>query len=168
MIDVVYGSGSFLTSILPIVLFFLMFVVFIFGYSFWMGKAEKNINLKSLGIIKTVVPILIFGSLFFAPDFLGNLFTSSEKGLTSSQYETFLSKGSSTLQIRSKDPNLKSEKMFFRIKKGSSTLYVKPLNAISLDEENLKIYANFSSLKRTTYGERELVVSKKSLNFRNK
>lgn len=168
MIDVVYGSGSFLTSILPIVLFFLMFVVLIFGYSFWMGRAEKNINSKSLGIIKTVVPILIFGSLFFAPDFLGNLFTSSEKGLTSSQYETFLSKGSSTLQIRSKDPNLKSEKMFFRIKKGSSTLYVKPLNAISLDEENLKIYANFSSSKRTTYGERELVVSKKSLNFRNK
>lgn len=156
MITVVYGYGSIFYSILEFILLFIVVIFLIRIFSVWMGKVGKKVNIKHAGI-------MLFLMLMFVPSFVGGWFSLFEKGLTASQYETFIESGN--LKIRSKDPNLKSEKMLFHIKKGSKHLYTKDVRLISLNDDLLIIDPNFNSSK--AYENLPLTISKKSLNFRD-
>lgn len=58
------------------------------------------------------------------------------------QYETSIS--GSVLSIKSKDPKLKSEKMYVRIKERAVIQFTQKLEVASLDEQRLIVYVEWS------------------------
>ena len=108
-----------------------------------------------------------------------NIFTWEGNKLSESQYETFITEDS-FLKIKSKDPKLKSDKMFFRIKKGTQTQFTNELKMTPLAEQYLTVYVRWSHVSGNTvyigqYKSRsdskkvdEFIVLKKSLNLQEK
>ena len=157
MITVVYGYGSIFYSILEFILLFLIVIFLIRLFNVWMKRAGKKLNVKHAAII-------LFLMLMFIPNLFSGLFSLFTPGLKTSQYETFMESGSHKLRIRSKDPNLKSEKMLFYIKKGVKRSYTKDIRVLSLSGDLLIVDPDFSS---SAHDNLPITISKRSLNFRD-
>lgn len=174
MIDVVYSPGGSWGMFFSSVSLFVLVIGLIVTYNILI-KLKIHISKKVKQIIGTVIFVLFFIAVFKP----FNIFTWEGNRLSESQYETFITEDS-FLKIESKDPKLKSDKMFFRIKKGTQTQFTNELKMTPLDEQYLTVYVRWSHGSGNTvyigqYKSRsdsrkvdEFIVLKKSLNLQEK
>lgn len=165
MIDVVYSPNGNWGLALPWLVAFLVITIGSFAiYIIIVKFFKKYMSKKAQNKIATIMFFVYAFTLMFTP--LERFITENknELSLSKSQYETVLT--GSILGIQSKDPKLKTDKMYFRIKKGSATQFVERLEASPLDEQNLIVYVKWSDHhKNSTDKVVEVVVSKESLNL---
>lgn len=163
MIDVIYNPYGAWSLIAPV--FVTVLLIIIGPDAIYKGLTiilKDRVNEKTQ---KTITHVSLFVSIFIIA---GMPFTSFIRGnkLSESQYETVMT--NSTLSIRSKDPKLKSDKLYFRIKQGSSMKDTQQLKASLSDNENLTVYVDWNhSTGNSSYTTTsEITVSKKSINLR--
>lgn len=163
MIDVVYSPKGNWGLVLPVLAVLLLLSIgSIVLYKAIIKIFKKHIDKKAQNKVATIIFFAFAFILFIAPF---DRLVGENKGLSKSQYETSIT--GSVLSIKSKDPKLESDKMYFRIKKGTAIQFVQKLEVAPLNEQSLIVYVKWSDHKKNSNSEKvsEMIVSRESLNL---